>query len=78
MEMADLYTVHHVLRRVTLKFMSRSPKSNKLFPLFKPCIYPSLVKISLLVRSIAKGSPILDISKCQCDLENNMVKVTKI
>ena len=71
--MADLYCLY---RRVTLKIMSRSPKSNQL-PSFQQCIYASLVKIPSLVQSIAQGNPILDISEYRCDLENK-VKVTNI
>ena len=73
-QMADLYCLY---RKVTLKIMSRSPKSNQLFPPFQQCIYANLVKIPPLVQSIVQGTPILDISERLCDLEN-LVKVTKI
>ena len=66
-DMADLYCLY---RKVTLKIMSRSPKSNQLFPPFQQCIHVRLVKIAPLVQSIVQGTPILDISECLCDLEN--------
>ena len=46
--MADLYTLY---RMVTLRIMSRSSKSNQLFPPFQQCIYASMVNIHLLVQN---------------------------
>ena len=60
-EMADLYSPK---RMVTLKIMSRSPKSNQLLQLFQLCIYASLFKIHPLGKKIAHRTPVLDISKC--------------
>ena len=45
-------------------------KSNQLFPPFQQCIYAGLVEIHPLVQNIAHRNPILNISKCPCDLEN--------
>ena len=66
MEIADLYSLH---RMVTLKIMSRSPKSSQLFQPFQQCIHASLIKIHLLVQNIAHGIPILDILISWCDLQ---------
>ena len=66
MERADLYRSD---RMVTLKIMSRSSKSNRLIPFSKQCIYANLDKIHSMIQ-IMHGDPILDISKCQSDLEN--------
>ena len=60
------WLINSLCRVVTLKIRSRSPKSNQLFPPFQP-----------LVQNIAHRKSILDISKCQCELEN-YVKDTKI
>ena len=62
---------------VTLKIRSRSPKSNQLLSSSQQFIFVSLVKIHPLVQKLTHRNPILDISKCRCDLENK-VKVTKI
>ena len=51
---------------LTLEIRSRSPK---LFP-NSQCVYAKLIKIHPLVQKIMHGNPILDISKCRCDLEN--------
>ena len=64
--MADFYSLYML---VTLKIMSRTPKSNEFFPPFQQCIYTSLFKIHTLVQNIAQGNPILDISKCRGDLK---------
>ena len=72
--MADLYSLY---RMVTLKIRSRSSKSIQLFSHSQHCINATLVKIHPLVQKITHRNLILDISKCRCDLENN-VKVTKI
>ena len=61
---------------MTLKIRSRSPKFIQLFPLSQQCIYASLVKIHPLVQKIKHRNSIMDVSKCPCDLENE-VKVTK-
>ena len=57
-------------RKVTLKMMSRSPKSNQLFPPFQQCFNASLIKISLLAQNKAQGDPILNITEYRCVLEN--------
>ena len=76
--MADFYSLYSML---TLKSRSRSPNLiNSLL-----CHSKLYIKFDLNplfgsrdnVQEIMSESPILDISKCQCDLENN-VKVTKI
>ena len=48
---------------MTLKNRPRSPTSNQQFPLFKQCIYASLIKIHPLVLKITHINHILDISK---------------
>ena len=48
-KMADLYSLYGA---VTLKSMSRSPKSNHLFPPSSQCIYVSSVQINQLVQKI--------------------------
>ena len=63
MEMTDLYCLY---RRVTLKIMSRSTKSNQLFLPFQQCIYASLVKIPLKIMSMSpKSNQLFPISQ-QC------------
>ena len=55
---------------VTLKIRSKSQKYNQRFPYSEQSIYAGLVKIHPLVQKLTHRNPILDISKCRCDLEN--------
>ena len=60
---------------VTLKIMSRAPKSNLLFPFSQQCIFASLVKIHPLVQKITHRNHILAISSASVALK---IKATKI
>ena len=69
-ECQTMWLIYSLYRMVTLKIMPRSPKSNQLFTSSRQCIYASLVKINQLVQKITHVNPILETSKCWCDLEN--------